>query len=122
MLISVPLHIPRLTLSEKTRGQLEAMVRRATERQSLVRRAKTILMSADGASAGQIARQLGCTPRTVRTWRSRFRADSRLHSLWDKYRSGRPSKASVATRCKLVQLACERPDENVTAFRDVWTH
>lgn len=28
----------------------------------------------------------------------------------------------MAVRCQLVQLACERPNPKVTAFRDVWTY
>ena len=85
-------------------------------------RARILLLAADGLSAPEIARRVGCTDRTVRTWRARFRAAPRVASLRDRHRTGRPAKVSVATRCRLVQLACERPDPAVMAFRDVWTY
>ncbi len=45
-----------------------------------------------------------------------------MASLYDAPRSGRPSRTSVALRCELVQLACERPDGVTTPFREVWTY
>jgi len=81
-----------------------------------------VLLSVDGVSAVQIGALLRCSARVVRKWRARFREDARLVSLQDRRRSGRPSRIAVSTRCRLVQLACERPDEKVTAFRDVWTY
>lgn len=72
----------------------------------------------------QIARQLGCSRRTVRKWKSRFAASPRVETLEDRERSGRPGRIPVAIRCKLVQLACERPDgqESPAPFRDIWTY
>lgn len=45
-----------------------------------------------------------------------------MRSIRDLPRPGRPARIPVHIRCKLVQLACERPDEKRTAFRDVWTY
>lgn len=81
-----------------------------------------VLLASAGVGATEIGRFLDCDPRTVRKWKARFVDDPRAVSLEDAPRSGRPSLISVSDRCELVQLACERPDENVTAFRKIWTY
>jgi transposase len=112
---------PPLHLTAETRSALEALLGRHSAAQSLVRRARIVLMSADGASAARIGVALGCSERVVRKWRARFRSDPRLASLADRPRSGRPARVAVATRCRLVKLACERPSDT-TPFREVWTY
>jgi transposase len=42
-----------------------------------------------------------------------------VESLLDKDRSGRPPVISVATKCELVKLACNRPPK--ASFAAVWT-
>ena len=44
-----------------------------------------------------------------------------MATLKDAGRSGRPARVPLDVRCRLIQLACERPDDNVTPFREVWT-
>lgn len=39
----------------------------------------------------------------------------------DRDRSGRPARIPLEVRCKVVQLACDRPDKLYAPFRDVWT-
>lgn len=72
--------------------------------------------------AEEIARRVGCTGRTVRKWKARFRADPRLEVLDDQPRSGRPAGVPVSVRCELVQFACERPDGITTSLRETWTY
>ncbi len=61
-----------LTLSEEERQALEALVRRHSTSQQLVRRAQMIVAAADGKRNGQIARELGASVDTVRSWRMRW--------------------------------------------------
>ena len=110
-----------LNVALQVRRELEEIVGQRVVSHAYAQRARILLLAADGLSAPEIARRVGCTDRTVRTWRARFRAAPRVASLRDRHRTGRPAKVSVATRCRLVQLACERPDPAVMAFRDVWT-
>jgi transposase len=53
------------------------------------RRARIVLLSADGLGPTAIAGRLGCSKQTVITWRERYRADG-LSGLRDAPRSGRP--------------------------------
>jgi hypothetical protein len=73
-----------------------------------------ILLSAKAISTPAIARQIGCSERTVRKWRARFAQHSTMASLRDRARSGRPPRVQVETRCKLVKLACSRPSPTTT--------
>ena len=72
-------------------------------------------MAHQGAGTEQLARQLGCSSRTVRKWKARFLEAPCVDTLEDRERSGRPARVPVAIRCKLVQLACERPEQTPTA-------
>ena len=54
-----------------------------------VRRARMVLLAADGMPLDQIARQLGADRTIVRTWVDRYRADG-LAGLQDRPRPGRP--------------------------------
>jgi transposase len=87
-------------------------------------RARIVLMAAGGLRTEEIARRLSVGASTVRKWKARFTKDPRLASLKDRERSGRPSQIPVEIRCRLIQLACDRPDgdESPAPFRDLWTY
>lgn len=112
----------RVVVPDKVRDELDRLASSSVAPYCRVRRAQMIQMLATGVGPGETARRLGCCERVVRKWRARFVADPRVDSLKDSPRSGRPSVVPIAARCKVVQLACERPDDGVVAFRDVWTH
>ncbi len=57
-----------LKLSETERKELEALVRRHSTPQQLVRRAQMILAADEGKRNGQIAREMGASVDTVRSW------------------------------------------------------
>jgi putative transposase len=78
-----------LTLSTEEREQLQSMVRSRSLPAGLVRRARIVLLAADGVPNSDIAKRLNVTPFTVGTWRKRFLA-KRLEGLHDELRSGRP--------------------------------
>jgi transposase len=90
----------------------------------VVVRAKLVLMACQGVGTAEIAHRLSVDPRTVRKWKARFSEDPHLHTLEDLERSGRPPRITIGLRCRLVQLACDRPDsdDKPAIFRDVWTH
>lgn len=87
----------------------------------LVRRARMIDGLARGEGPTEVARRVGCSVRNVRKWRERWEADPRVESLMDLDRSGRPLEIPLEVRCKVIQLACDRPDKLYAPFRDVWT-
>ena len=80
-----------LTIDE--RAALERVRRRTTEAAGLVRRARIVLLVADGLPLDRVAREVGVRPNVVRTWADRYRAGG-LAALQDRPRSGRPQTFS----------------------------
>ncbi|HXK36915.1 MAG TPA: IS630 family transposase [Candidatus Paceibacterota bacterium] len=78
-----------LTLSPAEREQLVAITRSRSMPQSLVKRARIILLAAGGWSNVAIAAELGCSMPTVGTWRQRY-LTQRMPGLHDELRPGGP--------------------------------
>jgi transposase len=76
-------------VSASEREQLIAMSRSRSLPHSLVRRAKIVLMAADGHSSTEIAAQCGVTHPAVTHWKKQFVAQG-LAGLQDQAKSGRP--------------------------------
>jgi class 3 adenylate cyclase len=76
-------------LSGEARAHLEALTRRTTVAVGLARRARIVLLAADGVPLDRIARQVGVDRNVVRTWVDRYRVGG-LNSLQDRPRPGRP--------------------------------
>jgi transposase len=76
-------------VSASEREQLVSMSRSRSLPHSLVRRAKIVLMAADGHSNAEIAAQCAVTPPAVTHWKKRFLAQG-LAGLHDQAKSGRP--------------------------------
>jgi putative transposase len=116
-----------ICLTPRQRTILDALARRATSPQRLVRRARIILTAAEGANNQQIATALGLDRETVRLWRTSWLAaahdltadevasdDQALRHriaavLTDHPRSGAPVTFTAAQICQLLALACEPP-------------
>ncbi len=71
-------------------------------------RASIILQLADGATAASVAEDLEVSVKTVKKWRTRFRAAG-PEGLHDEPRSGRPPIFSVSQRYEVIALACDTP-------------
>jgi DNA-binding CsgD family transcriptional regulator len=67
----------RILLSERQGRLLEALVRRSTAPQRLVRRAQIILLLAAGKTFNEVARALGVLRQTVYKWGNRWRRQAR---------------------------------------------
>jgi DNA-directed RNA polymerase specialized sigma24 family protein len=81
---------PRVVeLSAEMRAALERVTRRSTVAAGQARRARIVLLAADGIPLRQIAQQLGVDRHGVRTWVDRFRREG-LDGLRDRPRPGRP--------------------------------
>ena len=78
-----------VVLSVEERAALETLSRRTTAAAGLVRRARMILLAADGKPLDRIAREVGADRTIVRTWIDRYRVGG-LAALQDRPRSGRP--------------------------------
>jgi hypothetical protein len=73
-------------LTPKVRKVLEARCRAASMPQGEVKRARIVLLAAEGRSTRAIAQEVGVQPRIVSNWRRRF-ADHGLAGLEDRPRA-----------------------------------
>src|SRR5260370_16739673 len=78
-----------------------------------------ILRLASGQWPATVARAVGVTDRCVRKWRARWLLTRDVQGLEDADRPGRPARISVAVKCELVEMACDR--EKGVAFPGGWT-
>ncbi len=90
-------------LTAEGRAALVRLTRSPTVAAGRGRRARVVLLAADGLPLRQIARQVGMDHKGVRLWLDRFRADG-LDGLADRPRSGRPRTFSPCGRA-----ACRAP-------------
>jgi putative transposase len=122
-----PLSLP---LTSRQKKVLEQITRRATSPQGEVRRARIILMAAEGKNNQQIADRLSLATLTARTWRKRWVEASEqlqiiesnndeaafreaIHEvLRDDPRSGAPSTFTPEQICQIVAVGCERPADS----------
>lgn len=97
-------------LDTEMRERLIKLVNAQKSEQRLVRRARIVLMAADGLSNAKIAKDLPASENTVRKWLSRF-CDNGVDGLYDFERSGRPKVFSEVVRAEVKALACQLPTQ-----------
>jgi transposase len=106
-----------ITLSKTRRRELRRIADRPSERASLVRRARVVLLSAEGIAGREIAQRLELTPEAVSRIRLRYKRAG-IKGLFEKPGRGRRDHAVAdATVERLVQLAMSPPP----AGRSRWT-
>ena len=76
-----------LILTTEERHRLDSLAHRSRSAPALARRARIILVCADGTDSKVVARRLHVTPGTVGKWRGRF-ITNRLDGLHDEPRPG----------------------------------
>jgi len=111
-----PVHISR-----RQRKRLEALVCRTSAPQALAKRARIILLRAEGLGPSDVARRLGCDVSTVNKWTVRWRARPVLEALLDAPRSGRPPTITLEARCEIVKIACSRAKDSKAPLQEIWT-
>jgi lambda repressor-like predicted transcriptional regulator len=80
---------PALVLREGDREKLARLMRSSSVRAGLARRARIVLLAAEGLSNTLIADLVGVSRPTVIGWRERYQAGG-IAGLEDEHRSGRP--------------------------------
>ena len=108
-----------IVLDEETRAVLEARVAAHTSPQREVKRARIILLAADGVSSAKISREVQMHESNVAQWRKRF-LEKGLDGLDDVGRPGRPEEIGHNDRMMIVAVATsqrDRPDG-----RQTWTY
>jgi transposase len=105
--------LPPLKLTEDEKHTLDKLVRRRKTGQALARRARVILLCAQGMSNASVCREVEVRPHTVGRLRKRFLKD-RLHGLTDLPRSGPPRRISDEQVAEVVRLTLETKPAKAT--------
>jgi transposase-like protein len=110
-------------VSTKHRRRLEAIVRQHHAPQSLVLRARIILMASDGVGVRETAGKFGVGRATLQRWRKRWRTNEGERfpeRLCDGPRPGTPPTFQPEQICQIIALACEPPSASDRPFTH-WT-
>ena len=102
-----------LTLTSDERTELERRVRSLKTRAEDARRARVILMLADGASYSAIEAAVPCYRDYVNRWRRRFLAD-RVAGLQPRYRGQPPTILTPAMEARILAKTRQRPPDGST--------
>jgi len=109
-----------LQLSQKERNDLQAIIRRQRGQVRLYRRARMVLLAAEGQSISAIARSVGTCRARVGHWLRCFQ-ERHLEGLEDLPRSGRPAEITPLERHQVIATACRSPME-FGFQRVLWDH
>src|SRR6476620_6447959 len=102
-------------LSRKDRKVLEACCRSPVTLQRDLKRARIVLLAADGRSTRSIAKEVGVQPRIVSLWRHRY-ADHGLEGLKDKPRPGKQPIYTKMTDKRILKLLDKPPPQGVARW------
>src|SRR5712671_2939286 len=97
-------------LSRKDRKVLEGCCRSPVTLQRDLKRARIVLLAADGRSTRSIAKEVGVQPRIVSLWRHRY-ADHGLEGLQDKPRPGKQPIYTKTTDKRILKLLDKPPPQ-----------
>lgn len=92
-----------LLLTADARSDLEHVVRATSTPGGLARRARCVLLLADGASYATICERLAVTDRFIARWKQRYLRGGVL-ALADEPRAGRQNRLDAATEARIVHL------------------
>jgi len=103
-----------LPLTRKDRTALEALAWNGNTPQKIAKRARIVLLTADGLSVNAIMRETGASKTSVWNWPKRFIEVGVEGLLKDK--SKKPGKAPLAdeVRAKVVEMAATERPQNAT--------
>jgi transposase len=102
-----------LTLTSDERTELQRRVRSLKIRAEDARRARVILMLADGDSYSTIEAAIPCYRDYINRWRRRFLAD-RLEGLRARYRGGSPTILTPAMEARILDKTRQAPADGST--------
>src|SRR5919108_133301 len=109
--------VPPLTITDEERAGLHRGVRAHTPPQRAAKRARIVLLAADGIPNRQIAPIVGMNEHTVAQWRRRFETE-RLAGLDDRKRPGRPLVYDHDQRLRIVATVTQEPPDPASH----WSH
>jgi len=103
----------RVRLAPHERKELRKRVRTRTLRAEDVRRARLILMLADGESYTAIQQALRCNPTFIARWKGRFLAE-RLAGLYARHQGSAVAKRTPKLEAKILERTRRAPGDGST--------
>jgi transposase len=100
-------------LTEAERAELEACARSRKGRADAARRARIILLLADGASYAETARATGASSATIALWKKRFLED-RLRGLRGRHQGSRPRVLTPKLEARILNWTRKKPPHGAT--------
>jgi transposase len=100
-------------LAPDERTELERLVRASSARAGMSRRARAVVLMADGVPGVEIARRTGYSPVQISRLRHRFAAE-RVPGLRDRPRPGRPHTVTPRKIAQVVALTLKQPPRGLS--------
>jgi transposase len=100
--------IQHIELDAPDKEHFEKIINKRTSPQQMALRAKIILLTSEGVSAGEIAKMLNTSKVTISKWKKRF-LENGPDGLVDLARPGRSIKYGPEIRHKIAAEACSPP-------------
>ena len=116
----------KIDLSEKEKKELNRLVRKQSVSQNIAKRARLILLvGEDKLNHREISAKVGIVqsqlPIWIKRWQDAKKETPVEERLKDKARSGRKATITAEQWCKIMALACEKP-ENYGVPITHWSH
>ena len=102
-----------VTLSPDARAALEALARSHRGRADEARRARIILLLADGYSYAAIAERVDCTAQTIATWKARYQADG-VAGLRGRHRGSKARVLTPQLEARILSWTRKPPTDGTT--------
>jgi len=103
----------RLMLTPEQRTELETRDRSRRGRADASRRARVILLLADGDSYAKVTAKTGCSSRTIALWKQRFEADG-VAGLTARHRGSKPTVLTPALQARILAWTRRAPPHGAT--------
>jgi len=103
----------RLMLTPEQRTELETRDRSRRGRADASRRARVILLLADGDSYAKVTAKTGCSSRTIALWKQRFEADG-VAGLTARHRGSKPTVLTPGLQARILAWTRRAPPHGAT--------
>ena len=106
----------KINLNNTEKEQLEKILKEPSTPQFMAKRVRVILMANSGKYKNvEISKYVGMNAGDITKWTQRWVESKDVlirDRLKDKARSGRPSKITAEQWCRVMALACEKPEDH----------
>lgn len=103
----------RLRLSRAERAALETLVRSRRSRADEARRARIILLLADGCSYTTICERIDCAMQTIATWKARYQAEG-VAGLRGRHRGSKARVLTPQLEARILNWTRKPPPDGTT--------